>query len=314
MRGFAILFCLLVSFVFSGIEAGILSVNRIRLRHRMKLRDPAALRLDRLLKRPERLLMTVVLTTNLTNIVAIALATQTFVGWWGQAGYGIALLVFLPLYLFGLELFPKALFRRFPYRALAFLSEPLGWADTLFSPLLALGTLAAQWVVPKDEPYSRKLFAGREDFKYFTVESERSGTLTPVERQLIHNVVDFRSVAARDLMQPIIDFPTVRQDCTVDELIAISHDGASERFLAVSASGEILGLVNLFEAVLDRGPQSRVSVFIRRLLVVAPAESAPRLMRKLRSARTPVALVMDQGKPVGLVFAAAVYRRLISAA
>ena len=35
---------LLVSFLFSGIEAGILSLNRIRLRHRVKHRDPDALR------------------------------------------------------------------------------------------------------------------------------------------------------------------------------------------------------------------------------------------------------------------------------
>ena len=30
--------CLLVSFIFSGIEAGILSMNRVRLKHRLKLR------------------------------------------------------------------------------------------------------------------------------------------------------------------------------------------------------------------------------------------------------------------------------------
>jgi len=308
----AVILCLSVSFIFSGIEAGILSVNRVRLRHRVKMRDRAALRLDRLLKAPERLLITVILVTNLLNIFAIALTTTVFVRWWGRAGYGAAMLLFLPLYLFGLELFPKSLFRRFPYRALALLSEPLFIADTLLSPLLVLGTAAAKWVVPKDEAYSRKLFAGREDFKYFTVESERSGALSPVERQLIHNVVDFRSVAARDLMQPVADFPKIPHDSTVDKLIAASRDGTVERFLVTAANGDILGLVNLFEAVLDRGPKSRVSTFVQRLIVVTPAESAPRLLRKLRVARTPVALVVDPTGPVGLVFAEAVYRRLVS--
>lgn len=314
MLWFAVILCLSVSFIFSGIEAGILSVNRVRLRHRVKMRDRAALRLDRLLKAPERLLITVILVTNLLNIFAITLTTTVFVRWWGPAGYGAALLLFLPLYLFGLELFPKSLFRRFPYRALALLSEPLLIADKLLSPLLVLGTAAAKWVVPKDETYSRKLFAGREDFKYFTVESERAGALSPVERQLIHNVVDFRTVSARDLMQPVAEFPKISHDSTVENLIAASGDGLLERFLVVAANGEILGLVNLFDAVLDRGPKSRVSTFVQRLIVVAPTETAPRLLRKLRVARTPVAMVIDSSGPVGLVFAEAVYRKLVSPA
>lgn len=306
--------CLCVSFIFSGIEAGILSVNRVRLRHRAKMRDKAALRLNVLLKRPERLLMTVVIVTNLANIFAITLTTAAFVQWWGRAGYLVAFVFFLPLYLFGLELFPKSLFRRFPYRSLALLSEPLRIAYGLLSPVLALGTGLARRLAPGEERDSRKLFAGREDFKYFTVESEHSGALSAVERQLINNVVDFQAVTARDLMQPLSDFHAVRPDCTVEELIAASNGGSVERFLAVSETGEILGLVELFEAILDRTPGAKVGSFIRRITPVPLAEPAPRLLRKLRAARTPVALVVEAGTPLGLVFSEAVYKRLISPA
>ena len=78
---------LAVSFVFSGIEAGILSVNRVRLRHRVKMRDRAAIRLKELLVSPERFLVTVLVVTNLMNISAIALATQSLVQWLGVRGY-----------------------------------------------------------------------------------------------------------------------------------------------------------------------------------------------------------------------------------
>jgi CBS domain containing-hemolysin-like protein len=311
----AILAFLMVSFVFAGIEAGILSINRVRLRHRVKLRDRAALRLERLLARPERLLMTTILVTNLMNILAISLMTVFFVRWWGRGGYAIALLIGLPLSLFGLELFPKSLFRRFPYRALALLSEPLVLADRLLGPLLNLGTALVQRIIPVDEPITRKLFAGREDFKYFTVESERSGTLSPVERELIHGIVDFRSLTARDVMQPLSAFPAIRYDCTVDDLIAASEGGSIDRFLVTgdgSDANAILGVVSLFDALLDRGPRTRASTFVRRLISVSANETAPRLLRKLRVARTPIALVTEAGEPLGLVFAETLYRRLIS--
>ena len=76
----AILVCFAVSFVFSGIEAGLLSVNRVRLKHRLKHRDRAAIVLNRLLEHPERLLVTVLLVTNLMNNFAATLETQQIVG------------------------------------------------------------------------------------------------------------------------------------------------------------------------------------------------------------------------------------------
>ena len=308
----AIAVLLLVSFVFSGIEAGILSLNRVRLRNRVKHRDGAALRLQKLLKQPERLLLTVVIVTNLANLFAITLATGAFVRQWGQAGYGVAILVFLPLYLFGLELFPKALFRRFPMHALSLLSTPLRLAYLAIGPMLQLGARLGQHLFPPVEDNSRKLFAAREDFKYVTLESERTGAISPTERRLIHGIVDFRSVSARDLMQPLADFPTIKEGAGIEELIAASRHGSLERFLVVSESGVILGLVSLFEAILARAPGAKLSSHIRKIAPVPATESALRVLRKLRTARTQAALVMEGNTPKGLLFAEALYRRLVS--
>ena len=50
-----VVLCWLVSFLFAGIEAGLLALDPVRLRHRAKSGDRAALRLEQLLRRPERL-------------------------------------------------------------------------------------------------------------------------------------------------------------------------------------------------------------------------------------------------------------------
>ena len=144
----AIIACFVVSFGFSGIEAGLLSVNRVRLKHRLKHRDQAAITLNRLLEHPERLLVTVLLVTNLMNIFAMTLATQQFVWLLGNAGYFAALGVFLPVYLIGLELLPKSLFRRFPYRALRRHQRPAAASPTcLLSPLHFVGSRLARLLV-----------------------------------------------------------------------------------------------------------------------------------------------------------------------
>ena len=101
--GLAILFLWTISFFFAGIEAGLLSIDPVRLRHHVKQRRPAALRLDRLVKRPERLLITVLLVTNLANILGLLLLTKLLVERFGVAGFLWSIVIALPIYLFVLS-------------------------------------------------------------------------------------------------------------------------------------------------------------------------------------------------------------------
>ena len=315
MTWIAVALCLLVSFVFSGIEAGILSVNRVRLRHRVKLRDRSALRLNRLLQEPERLLVTVLVVTNLMNIFAITLTTQEAVARFGERGYPVAFGVFLPVYLFGLELLPKSLFRRFPYRALAALTGPLRLADLLLSPMHAAGSAMSRMLFRRRPAPQRKLFVAREDFKYLTIESERSGTLTKVERQMIHNVVDFRAVKAGDVMTPLAGVRTIGAHADIAELLAASRETGLERWPVVADGGEIAGLVQVFDVALAGRTRGPLESYQRRIVKVAENEPAYSVLRKLRAARITLAVVSDAaGTQIGVVAWEDLIRRLVTVA
>ena len=84
--GFIIFCCWIVSFFFNGIESGLLSIDPVRLRQNLKRGVPAARRLDRLLKQPERLLATVLLFTNAADILGLLLLTSQLVRLCGHAG------------------------------------------------------------------------------------------------------------------------------------------------------------------------------------------------------------------------------------
>jgi len=100
-----------VTFLFAGIEAGLLSVDPVRLRHHVKNKTPGARRLARLLEEPERLLVTVLVVTNAADIIALLLATREVVTSIGHAGYFIMMVVAIPIHLFLLVL-PKSPRRR----------------------------------------------------------------------------------------------------------------------------------------------------------------------------------------------------------
>src|SRR5471032_1194386 len=95
--GLAIVCCWTVSFFFAGIEAGLLSIDPVPLRHHVKQRKPASLRLERLMKRPERLLITVLLVTNMADILGLLLLTKLLVASFGYAGFLASILIALPI-------------------------------------------------------------------------------------------------------------------------------------------------------------------------------------------------------------------------
>lgn len=309
-----VLLCLCVAFVFSGIEAGILSVSRVRLKHRARLRDRAALRLESLLEQPDRLLVTVLIVTNLANIFAVTLAAGELVARFGHAGYVITLLAFLPIYLVGVELLPKSLFRRFPYRALAFLAEPLALANLLLTPVHVVGQGLTR-LFGGAAPESRKIFIAREDFKYLTIETERAGSLSQVERKMIHGVVDFRSVTARDVMIPIEQARVIPAKADLAELVALARETGFDRWPVQTDAGTFTGIVNLFDVALGDRRTGPAEAMQRRMVKLAPNEPAYTVLHKLRAARTSMAAVLGpDGKPIGIVTWEDVILRLVKSA
>src|SRR6266508_4652580 len=248
--GLIIFCCWIVSFFFNGIESGLLSIDPIRLRQNVKRRVPAAVRLNRLLKHPERLLVTVLLFTNAADILGLFLLTRGLVRSWGYAGYFISLAIALPVHLFLLLVLPKSLFRRFPFRALTQLAGVLELASMLFSPLLELGSRLGKLILPARTAKHARLFAAREELKQITTESEREGSLTPTERAMIHSVVDFRSVKVRDVMLPSAKVVALQASASTQEALELGAASGLDRLPVVRPKDQPAGLVNVLDILL----------------------------------------------------------------
>jgi putative hemolysin len=262
---------------------------------------PAAVRLSRLLKRPERLLVTVLLVTNFADILGLLLFTRLLVRTFGTPGFFVALLIALPIYLFVLSVLAKSLFRRFPFRALAALAGLLQLTSILLWPILQFGKYFGSFIVPRRTRPGR-LFAAREELKQIATQSEREGSLTATERAMIHNVVDFRSVTARDVMMPLAKVKSVTPDAPVSEVLNLSQATGFDRLPVITFGGEATGLVNALDILLDKNGTQSLGRYMRRIVIAQENEPAYRLIQRLRSARLGLAAVIDQRKSEDLIF------------
>ena len=283
----------------------------MRLRQNVKRRVPAAVRLNRLLKRPQRLLVTVLLVTNGADILGLLLLTRELVRAHGTRGFVFALLIALPVYLFVLGVLPKAMFRRFPFRALARLGGMLEFLTSLLSPLLTLGAKIGSLFLPRVE--KARLFAAREELKQITTQSEHEGSLTSTERAMIHNVVDFRGVKVCDVMVPAAKVVAVTPESDIDRAVRVSAAAGVDRLPVLAADGQPRGLVNVLDLLLDKNGDRTLSHFMRRIVIANDQEPAYRIVQRLRAARLGLAAVFDgQKKFCGIVTIEDLVKRLVS--
>jgi CBS domain containing-hemolysin-like protein len=312
---FIISCCWIVSFFFNGLESGLLSIDPVRFRQNLKRGVPAARRLDRLLKHPERLLATVLLCRNAADILGLLLLTRQLVVSYGYPGYFFSVAIALPVYLFLLSVLPKSLFRRFPFRALARLAGVLELASMLFSPLLELGARLGKLILPARAAKRAGLFAAREELKQITTESEREGSLTSTERAMIHSVVDFRGVKVRDVMLRSKKVVALQPSASTQEAVELSVASGLDRLPIVPPDGQPAGLVNILDILLDENGDKPLGDYVRRIVTTTEDEPAYRIVQQLRAARLGLAAVVDQKKNLrGIVTLDDLIRRLVSSA
>jgi putative hemolysin len=295
------IFCLAVSFIFSGTEAGMLSLNRLRLRQLSRSGDAHAVRLWRLVEEPSRLFITVLCVTGLANIIAILILASwfehAFKGW----GYLCTILVAFPIFLIVTEMLPKSFFRRFPYQALASIAVLLEIASLVLTPLMAAGSWCAVHIFRLKRP--QEVFVAREDLKSVTRQVEKMGMLSSIERQMIHNVVDFRAVRVKDVMVKSDRVVTLRIGTPVEEVIKVFLQTRFDSLPLANDRGEIVGLVNAFDVILDKKPGENADAYLHRMLVVREDEPASMALHRLRAAfPQTLALVVDgEDHTIGVV-------------
>ncbi|MCE5229632.1 hemolysin family protein [bacterium] len=153
----AILVCLGLSFFFSGAEVAVISVNRYRLRSLHEQGDATAGHLLQLLSDTQRLLVMVLIGTNLANVLT-ALFFKDLVGrWLGERDtlyFGtiqlsdlLSLAVLTPLMIILAEVLPKALFRAHADRLFGRLHIPLHVGLFIFAPAIAVIQKLAHWML-----------------------------------------------------------------------------------------------------------------------------------------------------------------------
>ena len=129
---------IVISAYFSSSETSMMSLNRYRLRHLAKDKNRVAIRVEKLLNQPDKLIGLILIGNNLVNILASALATIIGQRLFGDAGIAIATGLLTLVILIFAEITPKTLAVLYPEKIAFPSSLILRPLQKLLSPLVWL--------------------------------------------------------------------------------------------------------------------------------------------------------------------------------
>ncbi|WP_288822005.1 HlyC/CorC family transporter [uncultured Leclercia sp.] len=192
-----------ISAYFSGSETGMMTLNRYRLRHRAKQGNRAARRVEKLLRKPDRLISLVLIGNNLVNILASALGTIVGMRLYGNAGVAIATGVLTFMVLVFAEVLPKTVAALYPEKVAypsSFLLAPL---LILMMPLVWLLNMVTRLLmrmvgIKADVTISSAL--SKDELR--TIVNESRSQISRRNQDMLLSVLDLEKISVDDIMVP----------------------------------------------------------------------------------------------------------------
>jgi len=296
--------CLVAEGFFSGSEMGVVSADRMKLRHdAAKGSLGAKLALD-MLNKPEWLLSTTLVGTNISVVANTTMATALMLQLFGEYGSWLAVALVAPLiWVFG-EIVPKSVFQQ---RAdvitprVIFLLKFFSW---LFYPILLVFSLLTRLLamLVGDKSGKQNPFTLREEIFALMQMSTDGGDIDRRESAMIRRLFNFEETTVSEVMMPLIDVVGIEQGATCGEAMRIARVKAHKR-LPVYAKrvDRIVGLIDALE-LLGVDPQEPISAYIRPVDYVPGSKSIQTLLMDMQRERHLLSVVVDEfGGAEGIV-------------
>ena len=297
-----ILIFLLMEGFFSGSEIGVVSADQMKLRHDAAKGSRGAKLALEMLKKPEWLLSTTLVGTNIAVVSNTTIVTALMIELFGEQNSWLAIILVAPLiWIFG-EIVPKSIFQQRANTITPRAIFLLRLFSYMFYPILTVFTLITRLLTWSSEQKTQNPFILREEILITLHMPVAEGDIQPVEKDMIQRIFSFSETTAYEVMIPLIDVAAIEQGVTCGEAIALAHAEAHIRLPVYAARvDKVVGVLNALE-LLDVEPHKPIKSFIRDVRFVPPSKDISELLLDLRKDGDTVAVVVDEfGGAAGLV-------------
>lgn len=304
----ALVVLIFASAFFSGSETGMVALNRYRLRHLARQGHKGARRVEKLLKRMDRLLGVILIGNNFVNNYAATIAALLALAWFGNAGAAVAPIVFTIVMLIFAEVTPKTYAARKPEGLAFFASLILKPLQVLFAPLV--------WAVGGISNGILRLLGVRETDdsaddlspdELRTVVNEAGGLIPKRHQKMLLNILDLEKVTVEDIMIPRSEMVGIDLDDDLNDIISMLRNSQHTRLPIYRGDpNHMLGVLHLrkINRLLMRQDINKAELMQFSVEPYYVPEGTPlhRQLINFQNARRRMGIVVDEyGDVLGLI-------------
>ena len=199
----ALVVLIIISGFFSGSETSLMALNKYRLRHLVRSKHAGALRANRLLEQPDRLISLILLGNNAVNIMITLLAAVIMLRLFGELNIFTSTIILTFIMVLFAEVTPKTMAalrpERFAFPAslilapLMWLSQPIVW----FFNILTQGIFKLLRI---DMSNKDSIHLSQDELRTVVIEA---GAMIPDSHQeMLLSILDLEQVSVEDIMVP----------------------------------------------------------------------------------------------------------------
>jgi len=302
---------LILSAFFSGSETALMTLNRYRLRHLVKLKHAGAIKAHRLLQRPDRLLGLILLGNQFANIFAASVTTVIAIRLYPEEESSIAIgagLLTIAMLIFS-EVTPKTLAAIKP-ELLAF---PAAWIYTgllkVFYPIVGFVNLFVNLLLRlvginvKENGHETQL--SKEELKSIITEAE---SLMPVRYQkMLLGILDLESATVEDIMTPRNEIIGIDLEQPIEDIITqIKTSPHTQLAVYKKNIDRIVGFLHLRKVLVlvnqENFDKHTITALLSKPVFIPESTPVHTQMLNFKSEKSRIGLVVDEyGDVQGLV-------------
>jgi len=293
---------------FSGSETALMAISKLRLGHLAETMPVRAKLVERVLKRPERLIGTILLGNNLVNVAMSAIATALAISFWGQKGIAYVTVILTLAILIFAEITPKVYAKYFNERVSFITAPALNVIMTLFNPVIVVITYITNkilYLIGLDvAKIKRPLFTEAEVMTCIKMAWDE-GAITAEERKMLSRVFTLNDKTVGEVMVPKEKMNVLHVDAPMEKIMKTILKTGNSRFPVTKGKDlDIVGFIHTkdFFKLIDAKRSISIRKILRPPYFVPADKKIDAQLRSFQAKRLHQAIVLDAGgKVAGLI-------------
>ena len=302
---------------FSGSEIALVNADKFKMKHRASRGHKGAQLFLRMFQRPEVILGTTLVGTNISIVALTTLGTLLMIRLFGEYGDLVAFIVFTPLFLVFGEVVPKSVYQQKADTLAPIVIFPLRFFSLAFYPLVfvfsRVARLAARLIGIK--PSHGSLFITREQVRMILEDAEQMANVDVFDRDRLIRAVRFAETTVAEVMIPIAEVTMLSHRQSTAEAIALARQHGYFRLpIYEDEPGNILGVVVLgIWELMDPQLKTRSLDELRSpVCYVVANQPVDEVLSELQQRQDHMAIVVDEfGSAIGMITLEDILERVI---